>query len=282
MLTDTHAHLFWDSYKNDLDQVIQNCADSGVTTIVNVGTDLLKSQQALDLESGNDKVKFYSTIGIHPHDATEYFSNPKPLIQKAILDLEKIYFQNPQKVIAVGECGLDYTFESHPEWVPNHLTTIQIQHLQELLFTSQIELARKLNLPLVVHIRDDRSKNPLNTKAWDKALSLLQNTPSILHCYSGLLETTKKVLNTSHLVSFAGTLTYPKSDHLIAAVKLLPLEKILLETDCPFLPPQSKRGQRNDPTGVIEIAKMIAQIKNLTLEQVADQTTKNAKSLLKI
>src|SRR3989344_7708607 len=142
MLTDTHAHLFWDSYKNDLDQVIQNCADSGVTTIVNVGTDLLKSQQALDLESGNDKVKFYSTIGIHPHDATEYFSNPKPLIQKAILDLEKIYFQNPQKVIAVGECGLDYTFESHPEWVPNHLTTIQIQHLQELLFTSQIELAR--------------------------------------------------------------------------------------------------------------------------------------------
>ena len=139
-----------------------------------------------------------------------------------------------------------------------------------------IKVAYSLSLPLIVHCRDDRSKNPENSEAWDEVLDMIGNLPTILHCYSGLEKTTEKVLEMPHvLVSFGGTLTYPKNEYLREACKLLPLEKIVLETDCPFLPPQSKRGTRNEPSAVLEIAQFIAEIKNLTLEEVANQTTAN-------
>ncbi len=271
MLIDTHAHLYWDSFKEDFDQVIDRSIKAGVTTIINVGVDLELSKAALQQTQGKlaniQGFTAYSTIGIHPHESIKYSSDVS--IQKDIRALDKIYQSTPDQIVAVGECGLDYL------GVDN-----RIKNLQEQLFQAQIDLAKKLNLPLIVHCRDDRSQNPENSEAWDKVLEMIEDHPTMLHCYSGLGKTTQEILKMPNtLVSFAATITYPKNEYLRAAAKILPLEKIVLETDCPFLPPQSKRGQRNEPANILEIAQMIADIKEVTLEKVSNQTSTNAASI---
>lgn len=295
MLTDTHAHLYWDSYKTDFDQMLQRALDAGVSTIINVGVDIEKSQVALDQVKNTNWPKglsVYSAIAIHPHEAVKYIAPGQTLhgrdtfVQRDlavdIAKLEEIYINNPEKVVAVGECGLDYFFESNPGFIPPSISVDQVKELQKQLFQAQIDLAKKLNLPAVVHCRDDRSKNPQNSECWNDALEMIGNYPAILHCYSGLPNTTYKILNTNFLVSFAGNITYPKNEYLREAIKVLPLDRILLETDSPFLAPQSKRGQRNEPSAVSEIARLIADLKGFSLEEVADQTTKNAKTIFNI
>lgn len=316
MLVDTHAHLFWDSFKEDYNDVLDNCGKTGVTTIINVGVDVPLSKLAANLQSTNSKVKFYSTIGIHPHEASHLASLAQSklldyeiLLQQEIDKLEQIYQSNPKKVVGVGECGLDFLFRDedvlknptadakNPESFTNSesgstfqnthtkMTVSEIKQLQRLLFQAQIDLAKKLDLPLIVHCRDDRGSNPENIECWLECLEMIKGYKGILHCYSGKEEITKKTLEKgweNFYVSFAGNITYPKNDYLKDAAKVLPLEKILLETDCPFLAPQSKRGQRNDPTSIKEIAELIAEIKGKALNEVAKQTTENAKKLLKI
>ncbi len=255
-LIDTHAHLYWDSYKQDLDEVIKRSLDVGISTIINAGVDVEKSKEALQVSKklAINGIEGYSTIGIHPEEAKKYESSE--ILQKEIEELEQIYLSDPAKVIAVGECGLDFLSG--------------YRNLQRKLFQAQIDLAKKLKLPLVVHCRD----------AWDETLEMIGNYPAILHCYSGLLSTTNYILQTTNLtVSFAANITYPKNEYLREAAKILPLEKIILETDSPFLAPQSKRGQRNEPSAVTEIAQLIADIKEVSFEKVARQTTANTKQV---
>lgn len=254
MLIDTHAHLYWDSYKEDLDQVVRRAIDAGVTTIINVGVDVEKSKEALKISQTLSGVEGYSTIGIHPHEAAKFSDDQ-------INQLEEIYKSAPEKVIAIGECGLDYLEVDE-----------KMKGMQKKLLQAQVDLAKKLNLPLLIHCRD----------AWADIFKLLDGTRGILHCYSGDVEVTKIALKTDYLISFAGNLTYPKNEYLREVAKILPLEKIVLETDCPFLPPQSKRGQRNEPASVREIAELVTGIKGISLEKVAEQTTKNVKKLFKI
>lgn len=274
MLIDTHAHLYWDSFKEDLGSIVARSTLAGVTTVVNVGTDVSLSKKALkqtEEELANiPGFTAYSTIGIHPHEAVKYYSDSDVSIRQDVEKLKQIYLSNTRKIIGVGECGLDFFFD-------------QEKVLQKKLFQAQIDLAKELNLPLIVHCRDDRSEDPQTSEAWNKALEMIGNHPAILHCYSGLIPTTNAVLQTTNLlVSFAATITYPKNEYLREAVKLLPLEKIVLETDCPFLPPQSKRGQRNEPANIKEIAELIAQLKVISPEEVADQTTINAEKIFNI
>lgn len=284
MLVDTHAHLYWDFYKDDLDEVLDRAIQARVTEIVNIGIDPKTSQIAAELAS--PKIKFYSSIGIHPHKAIKYSDHNSDTgsdvsIHQDLDKLEKIYKSNPRKVVAVGECGLDFLFESNPDFEPTSLSPTQVKNLQRKLFSSQINLAKKLDLPLLVHCRDDRSKNLRNSECWEEVLDLIKDHFGILHCYSGMMEITQKVLKMDGwLISFAGTLTYPKNDYLREAAKVLPLEKIVLETDSPFLPPQGKRGQRNEPLAVLEIAQLLVEIKGMSLEKVAQITTQNFKKLI--
>lgn len=258
MLIDTHAHLYWNSYKPDFDQVIQRSIDAGISTIINIGVDVKTSKKAL---SQAKDLFIYSTIGIHPHEALQKD------IEKDAEELEKIYLSNPTKIVAVGECGLDFFSTSGAGFDSSEVFA------QKKLFQAQIDLAKKLNLPLIVHCRE----------AWDNIFELIGDHPTILHCYSGQLPTTNYVLQTTNfLVSFAANITYPKNGYLREAAQLLPLEKILLETDSPFLAPQSKRGQRNEPAAVAEIAETVAEIKNVAFEKVAGQTTENAKRIFNI
>lgn len=292
-LTDTHAHLYWDSFKDDFDEMIKRAIDAGISTIINVGVDVEKSKTALAQVQGElskiPNFSAYSTIGIHPHESIKYSSSIHVSIHQDIEQLEQLYLSDTTKVIAIGECGLDFYFDNNPDHNPSSLSIEEQKDLQRKLFQAQIDLAKKLNLPLVVHCRDDRgstSSPPTKTSsspAWEEVLQMVGTHPTILHCYSSLPPTTDLVLSSSNLiVSFAGTITYPKNEYLREAAKILPLEKIVLETDCPFLPPQSIRGQRNEPANVREIAKLLAELKGLTVEEVANQTTINAKGILRL
>ncbi len=284
MIIDTHAHLYWDSFKEDFDEMIRRSLDSGVSIIINVGVDVEKSQEALNQVEG-ELAKFsnltsYSTIGIHPHETTKYADDPK-LLDKDISKLEEIYQQNQEKVIAVGECGLDYYFREE-EIASSQVPRNDVINLQIQLFQAQIDLARKLNLPLIVHCRDNRSQNPDNSECWDKTLELIDDHPAILHCYSGLPKTTNQVLKSSNLLfSFAGNITYQKNENLRETIKIIPLEKILIETDCPFLPPQVFRGARNEPSFIVETAKEIAGLKDIDLNILANQMQKTLSQILK-
>lgn len=288
MLTDTHAHLYWEDFQEDFDEMIKRAISAGVSTIINVGVDVEKSQAALEQVQNTNwppGMTVYSTIGIHPHEAlrlaefTPYsvtglaqdkLSDIDVSIHEDIGKLEQIYLSNTTKVVAVGECGLDYMEVDE-----------QIKKLQRQLFQAQINLAKKLKLPILVHCRDDRSKNPNNTEAWDEVVDLVKDHFGILHCYSGLPETTQKALKTNFLISFAGNLTYPKNDYLKEAAKIIPLDKIVLETDCPFLSPQSKRGQRNEPANLIEIVQGLAEIKGVSFVKIAQRTTANVQKFFK-
>lgn len=288
-LVDTHSHLFWDSYKEDIKEVITRTVEAGVKTAINVGVDLETSKKALSQakELSSTEFKLYSSISIHPEDAVKYFSPQisafSHQLEEDVKALEEIYLQNRETVIAIGECGLDFAYFKRNGYLPEGLSVEHAKNLQRQLFQAQIALAKKLNLPLLVHCRDDRSKNPENTECWDEVVKLTQDYKGIYHCYSALPHTTSYIIhNTNFFVSFAGNLTYPKNDYLKEAVKILPLERILLETDCPFLPPQSIRGKRNEPSSVKEIAQTIAEIKNLPTEKVAQQTTENFKKLFNL
>ncbi|MDO8618518.1 MAG: TatD family hydrolase [Candidatus Daviesbacteria bacterium] len=280
MITDTHAHLFWESFKADLEEVLKRSAEAKVTGIINVGVDVNTSQIALDQLPSLPNLTAYSSIGIHPHEAVIYAENPEASIQIAIQELEKIYLSNPEKVVAVGECGLDYLIHAndiHPD-IP--LGIEETKALQRKLFQAQIELAKRLNLPLLIHCRDDRSQNPENCEAWDEVLELASSHFGVLHCYSGKSLTTQKALKTNFYFSFAGNLTYPKNEYLREAVKIIPLEKILVETDCPFLPPQTHRGMRNEPSFITAIVETIAQIKNEPITTVQKALSQNFQKLL--
>lgn len=309
MLIDTHTHLYWKEYEPDLDGVINRAKEADVKTIINIGVDVETSQKALRQAQRLTTPDFtaYSSIGIHPHEAHKYAGRDGD--NRILSDCEKletIYLQNKDKIILVGECGLDFFFEGNRDFIPAGLTDDQLKNLQRKLFQAQIDLAKKLNLPLSVHCRDAKPQNPPlviatspvipteagiqknwlpdqvgdDRSAWDEVLEMVKDSRGILHCYSGLPETTKKAQALNFLISFAGNITYPKNQYLRNAATQLPLSKILLETDSPFLSPQSSRGQRNEPKSVREIAELIAQLKNTTLEQVAHQTTKNFKDLV--
>lgn len=283
-LADTHAHLYWDKFEEDFDEVIQRAVNIGLTYIINIGVNLDSSKKALNQIKNTEwprGLTVYSTIGIHPEEISHYSSSPDESIHKDIEKLEEIYHLAPNHIVAIGECGLDFMFANNPWGNATSLSPNQIRELQIKLFQAQIDLAKKLNLPLLIHCRDDRSINPENSEAWEEVIEMTKDHFGIYHCYSGLPQTTNHLLQaTNFLVSFAGNLTYPQNDYLRKAVKLIPIERIVLETDCPFLPPQSRRGQRNEPCNVLEIAKVVAEIKGILLEEVGEQTTKNVSHLL--
>lgn len=274
MLIDTHTHLYWDEYQADLDEVVSRANQAQIDTVVTIGVDLPSSQKAADFTHPNLKV--YSSIGIHPHEAKKYQNSVE--LDQAIKDIETIYQNHPQKVIAVGECGLDFFFHPESEEHPAKLSTNQIKDLQRQLLQAQTNLAKKLNLPLIIHCRN--GNDPITENAWAEVFDIIGDHYGILHCYSGDEIITQKALNSRFLVSFAANITYPKNQYLRDAAIQLPLSKIVLETDCPFLSPQKTRGQRNEPASVLLIAQLISELKSVPLEQVIDQTTTNFHQLL--
>ncbi len=266
MLTDTHAHLYWESYKSELDQVLQKCRESQVQLIINVGTDIATSLQAIEMTKKLKTAGFssYSTVGIHPHDGEKYNSDVS--IHQSIKKLKELVKTSPN-IIAVGECGLDY--HSHVSTPVSPEAKVN----QMRLYQAQVELAQELTLPVIIHCRD----------AWpDIFLSQLTGITGVFHNFTGSLVDAKKAIELGFYLSFSCILTYPKNQILRDLLAEIPLTSILTETDCPFLPPQHIRGQRNDPSFIPEVVKIIAQAKSRSEAEVANQIWKNTQALFNI
>ncbi len=252
MFIDTHSHLNFPDFSEDYKEVIARAKKMGIAAIINVGADLPTSKRAIELAQKEDLC--YAAVGIHP-------TNTNNLKNEDYQELEDL--AQKKKVVAIGEIGLDYFHNSTPK------------EIQKKCLEMQILLAKKLNLPVIIHNRD----------AHQDVLAVLKEKEvkkGVMHCFSGDINLAQKVLSLGIHISFTGNLTYKKNEGLRAVAKEIPSEKLLLETDCPYLPPQPKRGKRNEPGFLIYTAEELAKIKGISLEELGEITTKNAKSLFKL
>lgn len=249
-LVDTHCHLDNEKFDEDRLEVIERIKEN-LEFCVNIGYDLASSKKSLELAKEYDFI--YAVIGVHPIDIAEYSEE----VEKEL----EILGKNP-KVVAIGEIGLDYHWMTEPKEV------------QQERFKRQLELAERLNKPVVIHTRD----------AMEDTVNILKEYPNItgvIHCYPGSLETAKQLVDRFYL-GIGGTLTFKNSKKAVEVVKDIPLDRIVIETDCPYLTPEPFRGKRNEPIYVEYVAKKIAEIKEISVEDVTKITTENAKKLYRI
>ena len=256
-LIDSHAHIDFPQFADDREAMLVRARDAGVGTLLAIGTGPgpEKLDAALPFAEQHDWI--YTSVGIHPHEAKEV--TPQHLDELARLA------EHP-KVIAWGEIGLDYFYDHSP------------RDVQATVFRSQMELAHTAKLPIIIHCRD----------AWDDCLALIEQhwrptgLAGILHCFTGTLDHAKRGLDMGFLISFAGNSTYPKTQNIREVAKEIPLDRMLIETDSPFLAPQPYRGKRNEPAYVVEVAKTLATVRNLAPEEIAAATAANFRRLFRI
>jgi TatD DNase family protein len=253
-LIDSHAHLQFEEYAAELDDVLARAQEAGVEAIINVGTDLASSRAAIALAERYPQL--YATVGLHPHEAATFTSD----VGKTLADLA-----HHPKVVAIGETGLDYYYQHSP------------RDAQQAAFRTQLELAQALNLPVVVHSRDAKE---------DTLRMLAETTPErtgVLHCFTGDLEMAERAIAMGFYISFSGIVTFKNAGPLREVAKTLPLESLLIETDCPFLTPTPYRGQRNEPAFVCRVAEQLAEVKpSMTVEMVRSTTRRNTNVLFSL
>lgn len=254
MIVDTHAHLDFPDYKADLDSVLIRAKEAGVGCIINVGTNLSASRKSVALSHQFNNI--YASIGIHPHDAAKVSEQDWQTLEGMVKE---------SKVVAIGETGLDYYRNRSPH------------EDQQLIFRKHLVLARTHNLPVIIHSRD----------ASNDCLKILEEYKNgtlkgVVHCFSGTQEIAKKVIELGLYVSFAGPITFSNAQNLRDVAKSVPVERLLLETDSPFLSPQPKRGERNEPSYLSYIIPVLADVYHLSVEDIKRITTYNAYKLFGI
>ena len=256
-LIDTHAHLDFSQFDEDRELVLERAAGEGVSCVVTMGFDLESSREAVSLANDHTNVK--ACVGVHPHDA----STATPEALRGLRELS----EDPQ-VVAIGEIGLDYYRDRSPR-------TTQRRVLRE-----QLELAAETGKPVVVHDREAHGDTMGMLREWCETVTTsngkLRPPLGVVHCFSGDQAMADELFQLGFLISIAGPVTYNNARRLQELVRRLPLDKLLVETDCPFLSPHPHRGQRNEPARVRLVASKIAEIKKVSLEEVARATTENA------
>ncbi|MDQ0902873.1 MULTISPECIES: TatD family hydrolase [unclassified Paenibacillus] len=252
MLTDSHTHLNAEQFNEDQDEVIERALDAGVTRIVNVGFNRETIPSSIALAERYDFI--YSTVGWHPVDAIDMMPGDLEWIEELC---------KHEKVVAIGEIGLDYYWDKSPKDV------------QQRVFREQIRLARKLGMPIVIHNRDAH-QDILHILKEEKA----EEVGGIMHCFSGSWETAKQCLDMNFHISFGGPVTFKNAKQPKEVLAKVPLDRLLIETDAPYLTPHPFRGKRNETGYVRLVAETAAEIRGLTLEEIAEITTNNAIRLL--
>lgn len=248
-MIDSHAHLDFPQFDADRGQVIARAIGAGVISIINVGADLLSSERSVKLAERYPFV--YAAVGIHPHDADT--------LNKASLGLLREMAMHP-RVVAIGEIGLDYYRDLSP------------RDRQKAAFEQQLDLAEPLKLPVIIHDRD----------AHEDVMAVLQHKSAngwrlqgVLHCFSGDLAMAHQAIDMGLYISIGGPVTFHNARKLPEIVREIPLTRLLLETDCPYLAPHPHRGQRNEPAYVLLVAEKIAELKKVSVAEVQRVTTKN-------
>ncbi len=246
-LVDTHAHLDSSQFRSDQAEVISRAHAQGISHILTIGCDLESSRESVAIALRHQAV--FAAVGVHPHDAATFTSGVRDTLKQLARE---------EKVVGIGEIGLDYYRDRSP------------REDQRRAFVQQLELARELDLPVIVHDRD----------AHDDVLAILADAGAglhgVLHCFSGNVEMARRCLELGFTLSIAGPVTYPKNTDLQDVVRSVSIDRLLVETDCPYLAPQTYRGKRNEPAYVRKTAEKIAELKGLSIQDVARITSLNA------
>ena len=253
---DSHAHLEMEQFDSDRPAMLQRARDAGIEIILAIGSGTGPGSLDCAIRLADQHEFIYATIGIHPHEAK--------LASDADFEEMALLAKQP-KVLAWGEIGLDYFYDHSP------------RDVQQQVFLKQLQLAQAARLPVIIHCRpSDNSEN-----AWDDCLRLLQENWSqshlggILHCFTGSWLHAKEALDIGFMISFAGNITFPKGQQIREAAKQTPLDRMLIETDSPFLAPVPHRGKRNEPSFVKEVARQIGELRGLSTDEVGLQTAEN-------
>ena len=254
MLFDTHAHMDDRAFDGDRDSLLASLPDVGIGLLMNPGCSLDSSRNAIALARQYPWI--YAAVGSHPDAADE--------VNDAVIEEYRALCKlNPEKVKAIGEIGLDYHYEDIP------------RELQKKAFISQMELAKELNLPVIVHERE----------AHEDGLSIVKAFPEVtgvFHCFSGSAELARQLTDLGWYIGFTGVITFKNARRAIEAAQAIPLERIVIETDCPYMSPEPFRGRRNDPSRVFRMAEKLAEIRGITPEEATRITFENGKRLYRI
>lgn len=254
MLFDTHVHVNAEQFNEDLEEVIERAKEAGVDNMVVVGFDRPTIIRAMELIETYDFM--YAAVGWHPVDAIDMTEDDLQWIEE---------LSNHPKVVAIGEMGLDYHWDKSPKDV------------QMEVFRKQIRLAKKVGLPIIIHNRE-ATADIVNILKEEEA----SRVGGIMHCFSGSAETALECINMNFYISLGGPVTFKNAKKPKEVAAAVPLDRLLIETDCPYLAPHPYRGKRNEPSYVKLVAEQIAEIKQLTIEEVSQATTENAKKLFGI
>ncbi len=259
-MIDTHCHINFDSYDEDRDWVLFRANESGVTRIINPAVDLQTGSAILKLIERYENI--YGAVGIHPNSTSDFKSTW----------LDEIEAQAGfAKVVAIGEIGLDYHWDNSPK------------HKQFEAFEAQLALAAKMELPVIIHNREAHEDVMMILKKWTATLPpILKDRPGVLHSFSAPMAIAERALQAGFYLGFTGPITYKNADELRHIAAYTPLERIVVETDGPFLTPTPHRGKRNEPAYIPLIVERLAALKQLSVEQVASATTENAERLFKL
>ncbi len=263
MYVDSHAHLEGKQFDRDREQVLARAQEVGLRAIVAIGNGNgpdtvdcgIKLSEQYRAESGRAAPELYATIGIHPHEAR--------LANEAAYQRMAKLAKHP-KVIAWGEIGLDYHYDHSP------------REAQREVFTRQLELAKAAKLPIVIHCRpSDNSES-----AWQDCFELLREhwaveSGGVMHCFTGEVKHATAALDMGFVLSFAGNVTFPKAQNIRDAAKIVPLDRMFIETDCPYLAPVPHRGKRNEPAFVVETARQLGELCGMSGEEVGERTAEN-------
>lgn len=254
MLFDTHAHMDDRAFDTDRDELLSSLKEAGIGLLMNPGCSLESSRNAVALAQKYDYI--YAAVGSHPDAADE--------VEEAVIEeYRKLCKLHPQKVKAIGEIGLDYHYEDIP------------RALQKKAFIAQMELARELDLPVIVHERDAHEDGLAIVKAFPEV-------KGVFHCFSGSAELAQQLTDLGWYIGFTGVITFKNARRAIEAARAIPLERIVIETDCPYMSPEPFRGRRNDPSRVFRMAEKLAEIRGISAEEARKVTFENGKRLYRI
>jgi TatD DNase family protein len=250
-IIDTHCHVVKEYFSDDQDEVIERAVSQGVSCLINPGVSLADAEEVLALTQKHPHL--FGAVGVHPHEAKTWNNESEGILRQ--------YAAEP-KFVGIGECGLDYFYNnSEPE-------------VQRRVFENQIRIASQLDKPLIVHCRD----------AWDECFTLIENAGEgkvrgVFHCFTGGPEHLERVNALGFYLSFSGIVTFPKSKNIQQAAEQAPIDKILVETDCPYLAPQPVRGRRNEPAYVWMVAEKLAELRKDSVESISARCLENAENL---
>lgn len=254
MIIDSHAHLDDSRFDYDRDMIIKNLKNNGIELVINIGADLKTSIASVSLADKYDNI--YAAVGVHPHSAKEMDNSTIEILKS---------FAKRDKVVAIGEIGLDFHYDNSP------------RDIQRKWFKEQLKLAKEVDLPVIIHTREAAQETfDILKEAQDGSLR------GVLHCYSGSVEMALEYIKLGFYISIAGPVTFNNAKVTKEVAKAVPLDKLLIETDCPYLTPMPYRGKRNEPMFTKYVAETIAEIRGITFDELAKATNKNTKELFKI